>query len=64
MNTFQITIQRKSGDYWPVVSEYSRSDVLLPMRSEGKLRLTPDDTDNLIMSATFRPNVSHEIVQS
>jgi energy-coupling factor transporter ATP-binding protein EcfA2 len=52
MNTFQITIQRKSGDYWPVVSEYSRSDVLLPMRSEGKLRLTPDDTDNLIMSLT------------
>jgi WD40 repeat protein len=42
-DTFEITIQRKSGDYYPVVSQYSRSGVLLPIRSEGKLRLTPDD---------------------
>jgi CHASE2 domain-containing sensor protein/energy-coupling factor transporter ATP-binding protein EcfA2 len=47
MNTFEITIQRKLGDYYPVVSEYSRAGVFLPIRSEGKLRLTPADVEEL-----------------
>ena len=43
MDTFEITIQRKSGDYYPVVSQYSRIGVLLPIRKEEKLRLTSED---------------------
>jgi hypothetical protein len=43
MNTFEITIQRKAGQSWPVVTEYSRMGVLLPTRAEGVLTLEPED---------------------
>jgi len=43
MNTFEIIIQRKSGDSWPIVVEYSRSGILLPLRAEGNLQLTEVD---------------------
>ncbi|MGF2040435.1 MAG: eIF2A-related protein [Nostoc sp. CmiVER01] len=47
MNTFEITIQRKSGDNWPIVVEHSQPDVLLPLRSEGNLCLTAEDFQHL-----------------
>ncbi|MEO0868060.1 MAG: CHAT domain-containing protein, partial [Cyanobacteria bacterium J06642_11] len=48
MNTFEITIQRKAGNYYPIVSEYNRPGILLPIRAQGKLRLTPEDISELI----------------
>ncbi|MDP5017221.1 MAG: CHAT domain-containing protein [Dolichospermum sp.] len=48
MNTFEITIQRKSGDNWPIVVENSRSGELLPLRSEGSLELTTENFQQLI----------------
>ncbi|MEH2053289.1 nSTAND1 domain-containing NTPase [Nostoc sp.] len=47
MNTFEITIQRKSGDTWPVVVEHSQPGILLPLRSEGNLCLTAEDLQRL-----------------
>ncbi|MEH1824200.1 MAG: CHAT domain-containing protein [Nostoc sp.] len=47
MNTFEITIQRKSGDTWPVVVEHSQAGILLPLRSEGNLSLTTEDLQRL-----------------
>ena len=41
MSTLEITIQRKSGDNWPVVAELTRSGSSLPVRSESQLRLDP-----------------------
>ncbi len=35
MNTFEITIQRKTDEGWPVVVEYSQSGNFLPFREEG-----------------------------
>jgi len=48
MNTFEITIQRKSGENWPMIAEYSRAGVLLPSRAEGTLALGPEDFQALI----------------
>ena len=44
MNRFEITIQRKvqrarGQHYWPVVVEYTLTDVFLPVRVEGELFL-------------------------
>jgi hypothetical protein len=39
MYTFEITVQRKMGDSWPVVVEQSASEVFLPVRNEGTVRL-------------------------
>jgi WD40 repeat protein/energy-coupling factor transporter ATP-binding protein EcfA2 len=47
MNTFEITIQRKEGDSWPIVAEYSHPDTLLPLRSEGRLQLSQEDFQEL-----------------
>jgi formylglycine-generating enzyme required for sulfatase activity len=41
MSTFEITIQRKSGDFWPVVAELARPGSSLPVRSEGQFRIDP-----------------------
>ncbi|MFB8791317.1 MAG: CHAT domain-containing protein [Potamolinea sp.] len=48
MNTFEITIQRKLGNNWPIVIEYTRSGILLPLRSEGTLKLNQEDFGHLI----------------
>ncbi len=37
MDTFEITVQRRVGDSWPVVVEQSASGVFLPVRAEGVL---------------------------
>jgi WD40 repeat protein/energy-coupling factor transporter ATP-binding protein EcfA2 len=47
MNTFEITIQRKSGDSWPIVAEYTQANILLPLRSEGSFNLTSEDLQQL-----------------
>ncbi|MEA5551842.1 CHAT domain-containing protein [Anabaena cylindrica UHCC 0172] len=47
MNIFEITIQRKSGDNWPLVVEHSRPGELLPLRSEGSLKLTSENLQEL-----------------
>ncbi|AFZ57906.1 CHAT domain-containing protein [Anabaena cylindrica] len=47
MNIFEITIQRKSGDNWPIVVEHSRPGELLPLRSEGSLKLTSENLQQL-----------------
>ncbi|MFV9504801.1 MAG: hypothetical protein AB4911_09570 [Oscillochloridaceae bacterium umkhey_bin13] len=39
MNIFEITIQRKNGDTWPVIAEQSTADRLTPQRSEGQLAI-------------------------
>ena len=41
MDTLEITIQRKTGDTWPVIAEQSRPGSFLPLRSEGVLSLAP-----------------------
>ncbi|ALF51779.1 WD40 repeat-containing protein [Nostoc piscinale CENA21] len=48
MNTFEIIIQRKSGDSWPIVVEYSRPGTLLPLRAEGHLQLKETDLQEQI----------------
>ncbi|NMF61720.1 nSTAND1 domain-containing NTPase [Brasilonema octagenarum] len=47
MNTFEITIQRKSGDSWPIVVEHTQPGVLLPLRLEGNLCLSAEDLQHL-----------------
>ncbi|WP_375504420.1 hypothetical protein [uncultured Nostoc sp.] len=47
MNTFEINIQRKLGNHWPIVVEHSRPGELLSSRSEGNLELTPEDFQKL-----------------
>ncbi|BAY91236.1 WD-40 repeat-containing protein [Microchaete diplosiphon NIES-3275] len=47
MNTFEINIQRKSANHWPIVVEHSRPGELLSSRSEGILELTSTDFQQL-----------------
>ncbi|BAY91237.1 MULTISPECIES: nSTAND1 domain-containing NTPase [unclassified Tolypothrix] len=47
MNTFEINIQRKSANHWPIVVEHSRPGELLSSRSEGILELTSADLEKL-----------------
>jgi hypothetical protein len=37
MHPFEITIQRKTGESWPVVAEQSEARVFLPVGDEGTL---------------------------
>jgi hypothetical protein len=39
MNTFEIALQRKSGNTWPIVVEQSAAGIFLPGRNEGVLRV-------------------------
>src|SRR5215475_11462627 len=73
MHTFEITIQRKSGDVWPVVVEQSTSAVFLPVRNEGTLLLdltdlasqsTPKDYGFVLGRALFRDEVRDAFVQA
>ena len=73
MHTFEITIQRKSGDVWPVVVEESASAVFLPVRHEGTLQLdltelasqtTPKDYGVVLGRALFRDEVRDAFVQA
>jgi hypothetical protein len=67
MHTFEITIQRKTGDGWPVVVvEQGQIGSFLPVRSEGHLALdqvellrqsTPLDYGTVLGKALFRDQV-------
>ncbi|MGB8646669.1 MAG: CHAT domain-containing protein [Anaerolineae bacterium] len=41
MDTLQITIQRKTGESYPVVVEYGASGAFLPVRTEGFAQIDP-----------------------
>jgi WD40 repeat protein len=47
MNIFEITIQRKSKESWPIVVERSQPGVLLPLRHEGTFQLSQTDFEEL-----------------
>jgi WD40 repeat protein len=73
MYTFEITVQRKSGDVWPVVVEQSASGVFLPVRDEGTLRLDltelasqtmPKEYGLVLGRALFRDEVRDAFVQA
>ncbi len=51
MHTFEITIQRKAGDGWPVVVEQSKPGTFLPIRTEGTFQLTEEQQTELISLA-------------
>jgi len=66
MNVFEITIQRKAGEVWPVVVEQSQTGSFLPIRDEGRLALdqsellkqaTPLDYGTVLGKALFRDEV-------
>src|SRR5262245_45345549 len=73
MNTFEITIQRKAGDNWPVVVEQHASGVFLPVRNEGVLTLdlvelkrctTPKDYGTALGQVLFRNGVRDAFVRA
>jgi WD40 repeat protein len=74
MSTFEITIQRKAGETWPVVVEQSASGVFLPVRTEGTLeldregllltQLDPKDYGTILGQAVFRDDVRDAFVQA
>ena len=41
--TFEVTVQRKSADRWPVVAQLVAAGAELPVRREGTFALDPDD---------------------
>jgi WD40 repeat protein/energy-coupling factor transporter ATP-binding protein EcfA2 len=47
MNTFEITIQRKSTESWPIVVEQTRPGLLLPIRHESRFQLSQTDLEDL-----------------
>jgi len=47
MNTFKITIQRKSTESWPIVVERKQPGVLLPIRHESTFQLSQTDFEEL-----------------
>src|SRR5262245_52133427 len=77
MNTFEITVQRRAGNAWPVVVEQSASGVFLPVRDEGLLQAdleefktqlncqgTPREYGALLGQAVFREEVRDAFVQA
>src|SRR5690349_3893460 len=77
MNTFEITVQRRAGEAWPVVIEQSAGGVFLPLRDEGlwqadpeefKARLrrqsTPREYGTLLGQAVFRDHVRDAFVRA
>ncbi|MBD2494311.1 SUMF1/EgtB/PvdO family nonheme iron enzyme [Nostoc sp. FACHB-280] len=43
MNIFEITIQRKYQDSWPVVVEHTKPGQFVPIRNQGILEINDDD---------------------
>lgn len=54
LDTFQITIERRSGNAWPVVVEYGRPGAFLPIRNEGILRLDQVAVDGTGIATRLR----------
>ena len=73
MHVFEITVQRKDGDTWPVVAEYSPPQGQLPVRSTGRLFVdveqllrepTPLDYGTFLGRALFRDDVRDSFVRA
>ncbi len=73
MHTFEITIQRKSGESRPVVAEQSEAGAFLPVRDEGTLQLglvevrsrsTDRDYGTVLGKALFRDDICDGFVQA
>lgn len=73
MDTLEITIQRKTEGYWPVVAEQNRPSNFLPIRSEGKFQLvledllaqgTPLDYGKLLAQALFSGEIRDALIRS
>jgi hypothetical protein len=76
MNTFEITVQRKAANAWPLVVEQGASGVFLPVRNEGLLRAdlegletrllqcAPKEYGTLLGQAVFRDEVRDALVQA
>src|SRR5262249_42475381 len=52
MSTLEITVQRKSGDDWPVVAVQAAGGVLLPVRDEGVLQVNLEELKTQLDSQT------------
>jgi hypothetical protein len=72
MNTFEITIERKAEDSWPVVANYHQAGNL-PVRKEGKLQIdeailrgrpTPLSYGQALGQAIFRDKVRDAFVSA
>jgi hypothetical protein len=73
MNTFEISVQRRMGDSWPVVVEQSATAVFLPVRHEGVLQLdlteldrqtTPKEYGLVLGKALFHDEIRDAFVQA
>jgi WD40 repeat protein len=73
VNILEITIQRGSGDAWPVAAEHSTSGAFLPVRSEGVLQIDlaelraqvdPRGYGTLLGRALFRDEVRDAFVRA
>src|SRR5215208_7112619 len=54
MSTFEITIERKAADRWPVVVERTSPGASLRLRTEGTLLLGPE-AERALLSAGIEP---------
>jgi hypothetical protein len=54
MSTFEITIERKAADRWPVVVERTSPGASLRLRTEGTLQLGPE-AERALVSAGIEP---------
>src|SRR5918995_2844306 len=54
MSTFEITLERKTGDGWPVVVERTSPGASLRLRAEGTLLLGPE-TEQALLAAVIEP---------
>src|SRR5215204_3858755 len=54
MSTFEITIERKTGDGWPVVVERTRPGASLRLRAEGTLLIGPE-AEQALLAAVIEP---------
>src|SRR4051812_17044192 len=52
MNTVEITVQRKSGAFWPIVVEQTAAGVFLPVRDEGVLQVNLEEFREQLNSQT------------
>jgi hypothetical protein len=54
MSTFEITIERQTGDHWPVVVERTSPGASLRLRAEGTLLLGPE-AERALLAAVIEP---------